>query len=169
MRFIPSSRRSTETPKNQLHLDFIANLVPTYQIFRFFAPHTPLKMHVQKKMRTKSEPPGFFAKLFGGGGSNKTKVAETRTVKPRKAPIKIEPKVFFSNERTFLAWMHVSVILAGASIAILALSDYESIGKQMYGLIMLPVAVSFLVYAMYQCKFQLDSTSCYCPSMWCIA
>lgn len=48
--------------------------------------------------------------------------------------------------------MHVSVILAGASVAILALSDYENIAKQLYGLIMLPVAVAFLVYAMYQCK-----------------
>eukprot|EP00536_Pseudo-nitzschia_multiseries_P009947 jgi/Psemu1/202089/e_gw1.290.91.1 len=66
------------------------------------------------------------------------------------APIKVEPKVFFANERTFLAWMHVSIILAGASVAILSLSDYSNIGKQLYGLIMLPVAVAFLVYAMYQ-------------------
>ncbi len=51
--------------------------------------------------------------------------------------------------------MHVAVILAGASVAILALSDYENIGKQLYGLIMLPVAVSFLVYAMYQCEFEI--------------
>mmetsp|Transcript_11797 Transcript_11797/g.27987 ORF Transcript_11797/g.27987 Transcript_11797/m.27987 type:complete len:212 (-) Transcript_11797:308-943(-) len=90
---------------------------------------------------------GFFEKLFGGLKSTKPK---TRTVKPRKAPIKIEPKVFFSNERTFLAWMHVSIILAGASVAILALADNENVGKQLYGLIMLPVAVAFLSYAMYQ-------------------
>jgi uncharacterized membrane protein YidH (DUF202 family) len=117
-------------------------------------------MHnTQKKIRV-SEPVGFFAKLFGGMGRSHKKdliVAEVRTVKPRKAPIKIEPKVFFSNERTFLAWMHVSVILAGTSVAILALSDYDNIGKQLYGLIMLPVAVAFLVYAMYQCKFRFDA------------
>ena len=105
-------------------------------------------MHIQKKKSRASEPSGFFQKLFGGSKKEK----EVRTVKPRKAPIKIEPKVFFSNERTFLAWMHVSVILAGASVAILAISDYENIGKQLYGLIMLPVAVAFLVYAMYQCE-----------------
>jgi hypothetical protein len=75
-------------------------------------------------------------------------------IKPRKAPIKVEPKVFFANERTFLAWMHISIVLAGASIAILAFSSSEeNIGKQIYGLIMLPVAISFIVYAMYQCKF----------------
>ena len=76
-------------------------------------------------------------------------------VKPRKAPIKVEPKVFFANERTFLAWMHISIILAGASIAILAFADYTNVGKQIYGLVMLPVAISFILYAMYQCKFQL--------------
>ena len=26
-------------------------------------------------------------------------------------PIKVEPKVYFANERTFLAWLHTSVIL----------------------------------------------------------
>jgi uncharacterized membrane protein YidH (DUF202 family) len=73
-------------------------------------------------------------------------------IKPRKAPIKVEPKVFFANERTFLAWMHISILLAGASIAILAFSDYDDIGKQLYGLMTLPVAVAFIVYSMYQCK-----------------
>lgn len=40
--------------------------------------------------------------------------------KPRKVPVKIEPKVFFANERTFLAWLHMSVTLASISIAIVA-------------------------------------------------
>jgi uncharacterized membrane protein YidH (DUF202 family) len=72
-------------------------------------------------------------------------------VKLRKAPIKIEPKVFFANERTFLAWLHLSVILAGASIAILAFAD-DSAGPfaQLYGVVLLPVAISFIIYAMYQ-------------------
>jgi len=70
-------------------------------------------------------------------------------VKLRKAPIKIEPKVFFANERTFLAWMHLSVILAGASIAILAFADDSSAG-QLYGIALLPVAIAFIVYSIVQ-------------------
>lgn len=71
--------------------------------------------------------------------------------KLRKAPIKIEPKVFFSNERTFIAWMHVSIILAGGSIAILAFADdSHNPLSQLYGIILLPVAISFIVYSMYQ-------------------
>ena len=40
--------------------------------------------------------------------------------KTRSVPVKIEPKVFFANERTFLAWLHMSVTLASISIAIVA-------------------------------------------------
>jgi len=73
-------------------------------------------------------------------------------LKPRKAPIKVEPKVFFANESTFLAWMHLSVMLAGASIAILAFAEDQNPFSQIYGVILLPVAVAFIIYAMHQCK-----------------
>lgn len=77
-------------------------------------------------------------------------------LKQRKAPIKVEPKVFFANERTFLAWMHISIILAGASIAILAFSSSsENPGSQLYGVVMLPVAIAFIVYSMYQCEYEV--------------
>ena len=77
---------------------------------------------------------------------------------PRSAPVKIDPKVFFANERTFLAWMHVAVILAGASVAITAFTDSakHSGPNQLYGVILLPVSVSFILYAMVQCECFID-------------
>jgi uncharacterized membrane protein YidH (DUF202 family) len=90
----------------------------------------------------------FWTNIF----NKKKQVA--RDFKIRKAPIKVEPKVFFSNERTFLAWLHVSVILAGGSIAILAFAEDQNPGvSQIYGILLLPVAVVFIVYAMVQCKW----------------
>ena len=69
------------------------------------------------------------------------------------APVKIDPKVFFANERTFLAWMHVSVILAGASVAINAFTEsHDSAVNQLYGVILLPVSIAFILYAMMQCE-----------------
>ena len=66
----------------------------------------------------------------------------------------MEPKVFFANERTFLAWMHISIILAGASIAIMAFSgSNDNPASQLYGVVMLPVAIAFIVYSMYQCEY----------------
>lgn len=90
---------------------------------------------------------GFFARLFGRKMSRHTRAYTV--MKGYKAAIKVEPKVFFASERTFLAWLHTSVLLAGASIALTSFSD-DNILSQLYGVILLPVAISFLIYAMHQ-------------------
>ena len=68
--------------------------------------------------------------------------------KPRKMPIKVEPKVFFANERTFLAWLHMSVTLASISVAIVAFAEANE-WSQIYGLLLLPVAIAFCVYSLW--------------------
>lgn len=80
----------------------------------------------------------------------------TTLIRPRKVPIKVEPKVFFANERTFLAWLHISVYLAGASIAILAFAEDRNPWSQMYGIVLLPVAIAFIVYALNQYMKRAD-------------
>jgi hypothetical protein len=77
-------------------------------------------------------------------------------LKNRQSAIKIEPKVFFANERTFLAWMHTSTLLAGASIAITSFAK-DNLLNQLYGVILLPVAIAFILYSMYQCKALLSA------------
>ncbi len=91
---------------------------------------------------------GKKSNAFAGNPS----IMESSVVLPRSAPVKVDPKVFFANERTFLAWMHVSVILAGASVAIVAFSDASSVHNQLYGVILLPVSIAFILYAMMQCE-----------------
>lgn len=71
------------------------------------------------------------------------------TVKTRKVPLKIEPKVFFANERTFLSWMHSATYLSAAAMGIIAYAD-DNPWSQVYGLTLLPVALGFIVYAMNQ-------------------
>ena len=39
----------------------------------------------------------------------------------RKRPVKVEPKVFFANERTFLSWLHMSVMTGSIGAAMLGL------------------------------------------------
>ena len=68
--------------------------------------------------------------------------------KPRKVPVKVEPKVFFANERTFLAWLHMSVTLASISIAIVAFAESNE-WSQIYGLMLLPVSIAFCAYALW--------------------
>ncbi len=78
---------------------------------------------------------------------------------PRKAPIKVEPKVYFANERTLLTWLHLVVFLAGASAMIFSYGSKEEdgvssakLGNQLYGIVLLPVSLAFAIYALWQCE-----------------
>ena len=68
--------------------------------------------------------------------------------KIRKVPTKVEPKVFFANERTFLAWLHMSVTLSSISVAIVAFAEANEF-SQIYGLMLMPVAIAFCCYSLY--------------------
>jgi hypothetical protein len=47
-----------------------------------------------------------------------------RTAQKRIAlPIRVEPKVFFANERTFLSWLNFSVVLGGLAVGLLNFGD----------------------------------------------
>lgn len=59
--------------------------------------------------------------------------------------------MYLANERTFLTWMHSATFLSTASIAIIAYADHNP-WSQLYGVMLLPVAIGFIVYAMVQCK-----------------
>jgi hypothetical protein len=74
---------------------------------------------------------------------------------PRKAPVKVEPKVHFANERTFMAWLSIITILTSASGLITKYGDDGDIATQLYGLVLLPVSVAFLFYTLWKCKSSL--------------
>jgi hypothetical protein len=74
---------------------------------------------------------------------------------PRKAPVKVEPKVHFANERTFLSWLHIIAMLTAASGLILKYGDNGNIATQLYGLVLLPVSGAFLFYSLWKCKSPL--------------
>ena len=63
---------------------------------------------------------------------------------------KIEPKVFFANERTYLHWLHHGVILSTIASGILAFSD-ESGERwgEIYALFLLVLSLGFCVYALH--------------------
>ena len=72
----------------------------------------------------------------------------SRVNKLRVVPIKVEPKVYFANERTFLDWMHMSVLLATISTAIIAFAEANEY-SQVYGLVLMPTSIGFSLYALY--------------------
>jgi uncharacterized membrane protein YidH (DUF202 family) len=60
-------------------------------------------------------------------------------------PTRVEPKVFFANERTFLSWLNFTVILGGLAIGLLNFGD--QIGRISAGLFTL-VAMVTMIYAL---------------------
>lgn len=47
-----------------------------------------------------------------------------RTAAKRIAlPVRVEPKVSFANERTFLSWLHFTVVLGGLAVGLLNFGD----------------------------------------------
>jgi uncharacterized membrane protein YidH (DUF202 family) len=47
-----------------------------------------------------------------------------RTAQKRIAlPVRVEPKISFANERTFLSWLHFTVILGGLAVGLLNFGD----------------------------------------------
>jgi len=47
-----------------------------------------------------------------------------RTAQKRIAlPVRVEPKVSFANERTFLSWLHFVVVLGGLAVGLLNFGD----------------------------------------------
>lgn len=67
----------------------------------------------------------------------------------RKVPVKLEPKGFMAVERTFLLWMHSALWLLAASLTIISYG-YQDPQKLIYGMILLPVALAFICYALYR-------------------
>ena len=128
----------------------IVNLVLSHVDIQ--APGRPRKTPTKK---------GLFGGLLGGfgksgnafqaNGGGKRVATSADILRNRQGAIKVEPKVFFANERTFLAWLHCAVLLAGASIAIMSFAETDMAG-QLYGVILLPVSIAFMTYAMSQCE-----------------
>ncbi|KAI0797057.1 hypothetical protein C8Q75DRAFT_729857 [Abortiporus biennis] len=70
-----------------------------------------------------------------------------RTATKRIAlPVKVEPKVSFANERTFLSWLHFTVVLGGLAVGLLNFGDRVGrISAAMFSL----VAVAVMIYALW--------------------
>ena len=61
-------------------------------------------------------------------------------------PVRVEPKVFFANERTFLSWLNFSILLGGLAIGLLNFS-HDKPGQVAAGLFT-AVAILSMFYAL---------------------
>ena len=71
-------------------------------------------------------------------------------------PQKIDPKTFFANERTFLKWLSISVMIGLMSLTLLNFSDASTDGAALAGMILLPVALMFMCYSLIVFRSRAD-------------
>ncbi len=80
---------------------------------------------------------------------------------------KIEPKVFFANERTFLHWLHAGVTLYTISAGILVFASVENAEwAHWYAMSLLPIALGFCMYALHVFLWRADRIKTRVPGRW---
>lgn len=83
---------------------------------------------------------------IGSGITSKPQIQGNPKEKRIAIPVRIEPKVFFANERTFLSWIHFSIFLGGISTALVGLGNNSA---RISGYIFAVVSILFTLYALY--------------------
>jgi uncharacterized membrane protein YidH (DUF202 family) len=80
---------------------------------------------------------------------------------------KIEPKLFFANERTFLHWLHYSVVLSSIASAILSMSENPGEEwRQWFAMSLLPISLAFVVYSLHIFLWRQDQIKNRIPARW---
>ena len=74
-------------------------------------------------------------------------------LKKFRMPLKVDaakygPKVFFSTERTFLAWLSLSVTIASISALVLAFANAKNPFSNLYAIMLLTISICFSAYAL---------------------
>ncbi|KAI8819939.1 VTC domain-containing protein [Fimicolochytrium jonesii] len=99
---------------------------------------------------------GGFGNLFKNDASDSSRGSGNGVVSLQRGasgkakrialPVRVEPKVFFANERTFLSWLHFCIVLGGLALGLLNFGDRVG---QIAGLVFTLVAMLFMVYALF--------------------
>ncbi|KAF9579233.1 vacuolar transporter chaperone [Lunasporangiospora selenospora] len=76
------------------------------------------------------------------------------SIKRATAPIRMEPKVFFANERTFLNWLQFSVLLGSISLTLL---NFGGDTTRISGAVLTAIAMLAMVYALGVFHFRLSN------------
>jgi len=80
---------------------------------------------------------------------------------------KIEPKIFFANERTYLHWLHSGVTLYTISAGILAFAaEDQQNWAHWYAMALLPISLGFCMYALHVFLWRADRIKTRIPGRW---
>ncbi|KAK2460274.1 hypothetical protein APHAL10511_007663 [Amanita phalloides] len=75
---------------------------------------------------------------------------QVRVPKKVPTPVKVEPKVWFANERTWVSWLNNAVMLASLSVALFNASKDDIARRFAYVYALISIAVLIYAYGLYQ-------------------
>ncbi|KAL3141644.1 hypothetical protein ABBQ32_004873 [Trebouxia sp. C0010 RCD-2024] len=144
---VSKPRRRTGDPDNELTHPLLGD-EPTLQLM-------PNRNDVVGIGGRREKKKGFRDWWF----SSRPKPMRMSNTTPRTTPMRVEPKTFFANERTFLTWLHMAVTIGTIAAALLGFSGSAQRSEEpAYGgtdhtveiiaAILLPVAIVMCVYAL---------------------
>lgn len=103
-------------------------------------------VNIVQTMKSEDDPGRSFFEPTALRRANSSAVPSTLSDKPVTVPVRVEPKVFFANERTFLSWLHFAIFIGGIGAALMGLGDVQA---ALSGLCFIVVSVIFSIYALY--------------------
>ncbi|KAF8630714.1 hypothetical protein AX15_002763 [Amanita polypyramis BW_CC] len=75
---------------------------------------------------------------------------QVRVPKKVATPVKVEPKVWFANERTWIAWLSNAILLASLAVALFNTSKDEIAKRFAYVYALISIGILIYAYALYQ-------------------
>lgn len=116
------------------------------------------KFEISKGKKDKGKAPATSSSSWFGGNSNQKDLAPGIPAKMNGKkivlPVRVEPKVFFANERTFLSWLHFCVVLGGLALGLLNFDG--NFAGQVSGFLFTAVAMMFMMYALFLYQWRAD-------------
>lgn len=93
---------------------------------------------------------------LGGGGVSEDSCcaddlclwAQSAKTSQKTTAQKVEPKVFFANERTFITWLNMAVFMSSMSVAVMAFSSDANASSLSFALMLMPLSLLFIFYAL---------------------
>ena len=107
-----------------------------------YLSHDDIKVY----MPTLSSPKQPRATLFSNHFTSVANIDLSNKIRPSTA-IKVEPKTFFANERTFIQWVSAAVLIFSLGVALFGMgSTSDSWATRVVGTVMIPFALFIVVY-----------------------
>ncbi|CAE8694055.1 unnamed protein product, partial [Polarella glacialis] len=98
--------------------------------------------------------PGFLQRLLGLFRGVESAASSARGLPVRRAIVAVQPKTLYSNERTFLEWIHFAVVIAG--LGILMLHATGEAAHVMIGRGLILAAIFLIIWSMHVFNWRAD-------------